>query len=240
MYKRILLKLSGEALRDDAHHLTIDASHIEGLTEVVKQLHENGVEVAIVIGAGNIWRGKLADKIGIEPVPADFMGMLGTVINAVAMASCLKKHGVDAVVYSAVPAIEGVTLPYDKDSARKSLSEGKVVFLAGGTGKPFFTTDTAAALRAVELDCKAILMGKNGVEGVFSDDPRVNKNAKFIKDITYDEILEKKLSVMDKTAVELIQDKNIDIRVFSMTDLNNFERVINGEDIGTTCHRKGK
>lgn len=237
MYKRILLKLSGEALRDDAHHLTIDASHIEGLTEVVKQLNENGVEVAIVIGAGNIWRGKLADKIGIEPVPADFMGMLGTVINAVAMASCLKKHGVDAVVYSAVPAIEGVTLPYDKDSARKSLSEGKVVFLAGGTGKPFFTTDTAAALRAVELDCKAILMGKNGVDGIYTADPDNDPNAEFIKIISFAEIIKRKLQVMDLSAVELIKNTNIDVRVFSMADPQNFLRVARGEDIGTTVNK---
>ena len=237
MYKRILLKLSGEALRDDAHHLTIDASHIEELTKVVKQLNENGVEVAIVIGAGNIWRGKLADKIGIEPVPADFMGMLGTVINAVAMASCLKKHGADAVVYSAVPAIEGVTLPYDKDSARKSLSEGKVVFLAGGTGKPFFTTDTAAALRAVELDCKAILMGKNGVDGIYTADPDNDPNAEFIKTISFAEIIKRKLQVMDLSAVELIKNTNIDVRVFSMADPQNFLRVARGEDIGTTVNK---
>lgn len=234
MYKRILLKLSGEALRDNAHHLTIDAGHIEGLTEVVKELHDNGVEVAIVIGAGNIWRGKLADKIGIEPVPADFMGMLGTVINAVAMASCLRKHGVDAVVFSAVPAIEGVTLPYDKDNARKYLAEGKVVFLAGGTGKPFFTTDTAAALRAVELECKAILMGKNGVDGIYTADPDKDPTAQFIKTISFEEIIKRNLQVMDISAVELIKNTNIDVRVFSMEDPQNFLRVARGEDIGTT------
>ena len=239
MYKRILLKLSGEALKDENNQSIFDVNHLEGLTSVIKQLHDNGVEVAIVIGAGNIWRGKLASRIGIEPVPADFMGMLGTVINAVAMASNLKKKGVDAIVYSAVPAIEGVTFAYDKDAANKSLSEGKVVFLAGGTGKPFFTTDTAAALRAVELDCKAIFMGKNGVDGIYTDDPTVNKNAEFIKTITFKEIIERKLQVMDLSAVELIKNTNIEVRVFSMVDPQNFLRVAQGEDIGTTV-KKGE
>ena len=239
MYKRLLLKLSGEALKDEANNMILDATRIDGLSKMVKQLHDNGVEVAIVIGAGNVWRGKLASTIGIEPVPADFMGMLGTVINAVAMASSLRKLGVDAVVYSAVPAIEGVTLPYDKDAANKSLAEGKVTFLAGGTGKPFFTTDTAAALRAVELDCKAILMGKNGVDGIYTADPDKDPNAEFIKTISFAEIIKRKLQVMDLSAVELIKNTNIDVRVFSMEDPQNFLRVARGEDIGTTV-KKGE
>ena len=239
MYKRVLLKLSGEALKDENQQLIFDVNHLERLTDVIKQLHDNGVEVAIVIGAGNIWRGKLANMVGIEPVPADFMGMLGTVINAVAMASNLQKKGVAAVVYSAVPEIDGVTKAYNKDSANKSLSEGKVVFLAGGTGKPFFTTDTAAALRAVELDCKAIFMGKNGVDGIYTDDPSKNKNAEFIKTITFKQILERKLQVMDLSAVELIKNTDIDVRVFSMADPSNFLRVARGEDLGTTV-KKGE
>ena len=239
MYKRILLKLSGEALKDESRQSIFDVDRLEGLTNVIKELHDNEVEVAIVIGAGNIWRGKLANQIGIEPVPADFMGMLGTVINAVAMASNLKKKGVDAVVFSAVPVIEGVTLAYDKDAAYEALSKGKVVFLACGTGKPFFTTDTAAALRAVELDCKAIFMGKNGVDGIYTDDPTINKNAEFIKTITFKEIIERKLQVMDLSAVELIKNTNIDVRVFSMAEPVNFLKVVNGEDIGTTV-KKGE
>ena len=239
MYKRVLLKLSGEALKDETNQMILDATCIEGLVSMVKELHDNGVEVAIVIGAGNVWRGKLAKTIGIEPVPADFMGMLGTVINAVAMSSSLKNHGVDAVVYSAVPAIEGVTLPYDKDAANKSLSEGKITFLAGGTGKPFFTTDTAAALRAVELNCNAIFMGKNGVDGIYTADPDTDPNAQFIKSISFEEIIKRKLQVMDLSAVELIKNTNIDVRVFSMEDPKNFLRVANGEDIGTTV-KKGE
>ena len=239
MYKRVLLKLSGEALRDEKNNLTIDAEGVLGLNNIIKELHNNGVEIAIVIGAGNIWRGKLAKLINIEPIPADFMGMLGTVINAVAMASSLRNQGIDSVVYSAVPAIEGVTLPYDKDAAYKSLSEGKIVFLAGGTGKPFFTTDTAAALRAVELDCQAILMGKNGVDGIYTADPDSDPNAEFIKSISFEEIIKRKLQVMDLSAVELIKNTNIDVRVFSMEDPQNFLRVANGEDIGTTV-KKGE
>lgn len=239
MYKRILLKLSGEALKDETNNMILDSNSVEGLSKVIKELHDNGVEVAVVIGAGNIWRGKLAGLIGIEPVAADFMGMLGTVINAVAIASSLKKNNVGAVVYSAVPPLEGITLPYDKDSADKSLSNGDVVFLAGGTGKPFFTTDTAAALRATELNCKAILMGKNGVDGIYTADPDTDPNAKFIKTISFNEIIKRKLQVMDLTAVELIKNTNIDVRVFSMADPNNFIKVAKGEDIGTTV-KKGE
>ena len=239
MYKRVLLKLSGEALKDEQEGSIFNVNCLDGLTTMIKELHDNGVEVSIVIGAGNIWRGKLASSIGIEPVNADFMGMLGTVINAVAMASNLIKKGVPAVVYSALPAIEGVTLPYSINGADKSLSEGKVTFLAGGTGKPFFTTDTASTMRAIELNCNAILVGKNGVDGIYTDDPKVNPRAEFIKTITFSEIIKRKLHVMDITAIELIKDKDIDVRVFSMADPNNFIRVANGEDIGTTV-KKGE
>ena len=239
MYKRVLLKLSGEALKGDSDSI-LEASFVNDIAKMIKSLHDHDIEIAVVIGAGNIYRGKLAGEIGIERVPADFMGMIGTVINAIAMSSALKNIGVDSVVMSALPGIEGISQDYDKNTAKKALNEKKVVFCAGGTGKPFFTTDTASTLRAVELECDAILMGKNGVKGVYDDDPRKNPQAKFIKDITYDEIIEMGLLVMDKTAVELLQDKDIDIRVFSMNDLNNFLLAAKGEDVGTTCHRKGK
>ena len=237
MYKRILLKLSGEALKDEKGNMILDSECVDGLSGMIKELHDNGVEVAVVIGAGNIWRGKLASTIGIEPVHADFMGMLGTVINAVALASSLRKQGVGAEVFSAVPAIEGVTLPYQKDNADKALSKGDVVFLAGGTGKPFFTTDTAAALRAVELNCEAIFMGKNGVDGIYTADPDKDPKAEFIKTISFNEIIKRKLQVMDLSAVELIKNTNIDVRVFSMADPQNFLRVARGEDLGTTVHK---
>ena len=239
MYKRVLLKLSGESIKGDSS-LIIDATFVSKIVDMLVKLHHKGIELGIVIGAGNIFRGKIAEDVGIERVPADFMGMMGTVMNAIAVSSALKRKGVNSVVFSAIPAIKDITVDYEEYAAKSALNEGKVVFLAGGTGKPYFSTDTAATMRALELNCEAILMGKNGVIGVYDDDPRKNPNAKFIKDITYDEILEKKLAVMDQSAVELIKDKDIDIRVFSMVDLDNFERVIMGEDIGTTCHRKGK
>ena len=175
--------------------------------------------------------------IGIVPAHADYMGMLGTVINAVALASAVNNLGVGVKTYSAVSPIEEVADAYSIEEADKALSQGKVVFLAGGTGKPYCTTDTAAALRALELNCEAILMGKNGVDGIYTGDPDTDPDAKFIKDITYNEILKRKLRVMDLSAVQLIKESNISIRVFSMEDPHNFIRVVNGEDLGTTVQK---
>lgn len=239
MYKRVLLKLSGEALGIKSSDNIIDVESLNAICERIKVLHDEGVEVAIVIGAGNIWRGKVADKIGIERVPADFMGMLGTVINAVAMSSALKKMGVDSVVYSAIPAIEGVTIPYDVEKVKKDLSNGKICFLAGGTGKPFFTTDTAATLRAIETKCDAILMAKNGVKGVYDKDPTVYKDAKFYPEITYQQMRELNVQIMDQSAIELIENTNIQILVFSMQDLDNFHKAAKGINVGTVC-KKGE
>ena len=239
MYKRVLLKLSGEALGIKSSDNIIDVESLNAICERIKVLHDEGMEVAIVIGAGNIWRGKVADKIGIERVPADFMGMLGTVINAVAMSSALKKMGVDSVVYSAIHAIEGVTIPYDVEKVKKDLSNGKICFLAGGTGKPFFTTDTAATLRAIETKCDAILMAKNGVKGVYDKDPTVYKDAKFYPEITYQQMRELNVQIMDQSAIELIENTNIQILVFSMQDLDNFHKAAKGINVGTVC-KKGE
>lgn len=239
MYKRVLLKLSGEALKGNQTSSIVDNEKLSSLAQTIKSLHDANVQVCIVIGAGNIWRGKIAADSGLDRVPADYMGMLGTVINCVTLSSCLKNNGVDSVVTSAVPSINGVTEPYSIELADKAMNENKVVFLAGGTGKPYFTTDTAATMRAIELNCDAILMGKNGVDGVYTGDPRKNKDAKFIKVITYDEIIKNNLQIMDISAVQLIQDKNIEIRVFSMDEPKNFLKVASGEDIGTTC-KKGE
>ena len=235
-YKRVLLKLSGEALKENSDAI-LSAEALDNMAQMVKKIHESGVQVCIVIGAGNIWRGNLAEGVGIERAPADYMGMMGTVMNAVAMSSALKKAGVDSIVFTAVPAIPELCVPYNKEEAIKAMNEGKVVFLAGGTGKPFFTTDTAAALRALELDCKAILVGKNGVDGIYTDDPDTNPDAKFIKNITFLEIIKRKLKVMDLSAIELIKNSDIDVRVFSMADPENFLRVAEGEDIGTTVYK---
>ena len=238
MYKRVLLKLSGEALGIKSSDNIIDVESLKSICEKIKALHDEGLEVAIVVGAGNIWRGKVAQKIGIERVPADYMGMLGTVINAVAMSSALKNLGVESVVYSAIPEISGVTIAYDADKVKLDLSLGKVCFLAGGTGKPFFTTDTAATLRAIETECDAILMAKNGVKGVYDKDPTVYSDAKFYPEITYQEMREKNLQIMDQSAIELIEKTNIQILVFSMQDLENFQRAARGENVGTICKKE--
>ncbi len=239
MYKRVLLKLSGEALKDHDALQILNTERVNQFAEAMKKLHDKGVQICVVIGAGNIWRGNLAEGVGIERAPADYMGMMGTVMNAVAMSSALKKAGVDSVVFSALPPIDTISVTYSKEAAIMAMEEGKVAFLAGGTGKPFFTTDTAATLRALETKCEAIFMGKNGVEGVYDKDPTKYADANFIKEITYQEILDKRLQIMDLTAVELIKDDNIQIRVFSMSNPDNFVKVAMGEDIGTTC-KKGE
>ena len=239
MYKRVLLKLSGEALKDEKAMQIFNVNCVEQMALMMKNLHDKGVQIAVVIGGGNIWRGKLANDIGIERVPADYMGMMGTVINAAALSSALKKIGVDSVVLSALPPVPEVSVEYSAEKAIKAMEEGKIAFLAGGTGKPYFTTDTAATLRALETGCEAIFMGKNGVEGVYDKDPTVYKDAKFIPSITYQEIIDKKLQIVDLSAVELIKDKDIEIRIFSMSNPENFIKVAMGENIGTTC-KKGE
>ncbi|MCQ2776459.1 MAG: UMP kinase [Bacilli bacterium] len=230
-YKRVLLKLSGEAIKEKDPSIFC-VEKLNEITDMIKEMSKT-TQVCVVIGAGNIWRGRIAEQVGLERIPADFMGMLGTVINGVALSSNLTNKGVETLVTSAVPAIEGVSVAYTPEVADKAMNEGKVVFLAGGTGKPLLTTDTAAAMRAIELNCDAILMGKNGVEGVFDSDPKVNPNAKFIEKLTFTQMKEMKLKVIDEQATELLCDKDIDVRVFSMDDVNNFIRVANGETIGT-------
>ena len=239
MYKRVLLKLSGEALKDDKEVQILNVDGVKKIASVIKNLHDNDIQIAVVIGAGNIWRGKLATQIGIEQAPADYMGMLGTIINATAVSSALNNQNVPSVVFSSLPAIDPITVTYSPEAAIKAMEEGKVVFLAGGTGKPFFTTDTAATLRAIETNCEAVFMGKNGVEGIYDKDPTKNEDAKFIKNITYQEILNKKLQIMDLSAVELVKDKNIEMRVFSMADPKNFLEVAQGSSLGTTV-KKGE
>ncbi|MCD8203538.1 MAG: UMP kinase [Coprobacillus sp.] len=238
MYKRVLLKLSGESLRQEEASQIIDVDYLKSTCDIIKLLYDQGIEIAIVIGAGNIWRGKLADEIGIERAPADYMGMLGTVINAVAISSALKNIEVPSIVFSSIPAIDGVTVPYEKEEAKKAMKEGKIIFLAGGTGKPFFTTDTAAITLAIDIDADAILMGKNGVDGVYSANPYEDPNATLYKSITYQEMIDNNLEIMDMTAVKMLVDKDIEIRIFNMAEPTNFIKVINGEDVGTTC-RKG-
>ena len=235
MYKRVLLKLSGEALKENSD-MILDGKCLDSMANMVKSIHNAGIQVCIVIGAGNIWRGKIAKDAGMEQYEADFMGMMGTVINAVALSAKLKLLGVPSLVTTAIGPVPEVNVPYSVETADKAMNEGKVVFLSGGTGKPFFTTDTAATMRAIELNVDAILMGKNGVEGVYDKDPRVDASAKFYPFITYQEMIKQNLQIMDQTALELIKDKDIKVRVFRM-DADNFIKAAKGENVGSICQK---
>ena len=235
MYKRVLLKLSGEALKENSDAI-LSADALANMAEMVKQIHDNGIQVCIVIGAGNIWRGKIAKDAGMDQYEADYMGMMGTVINAVALSCKLKLIGVPSLVTSAIGSVPEVNVPYSVEVADQAMNEGKVVFLSGGTGKPYFTTDTAATMRAIELNVDAILMGKNGVEGVYDKDPRKDPTAKFFPVITYQEMIKLNLQIMDQTALELIKDKDIKVRVFKM-DAANFIKAAKGENVGTVCQK---
>lgn len=236
-YQRVLIKLSGEALANKGNDEIFDSKNLNDVAIALKSVADTGVGVAIVVGGGNIWRGKLAESIGVERSTADYMGMLGTIINALALQSALENVGVDSRVMSAIE-VKQVCEPYIKRKAIRHLEKGRVVIFGGGTGNPFFTTDTTAALRANDIGCDAILMAKNGVEGVYDSDPRVNKEAKFIKKISYKEMLDMNLSVMDRTAISLCMDTKIELRVFNMNDTSNFKKVVEGEDIGTTIRKE--
>lgn len=233
-YQRILVKLSGEALSGDGSNGILDSKALLNTAKAMADIAKLGVQVSIVIGAGNIARGSLlTSNKGIDRVTGDKMGMLGTIINSFAMMDTLKSLGVNAVVLSAVK-MEQFTETYTPELADDYLKKGYVVIFGGGTGKPFFTTDTCATLRAIEIKADAIFMAKNGVDGIYNDDPRYNKKATMYKSIKCSEIISRNLKVMDLTAVEMLKNQDIDVRVFNMSDSNNFTRVANGEDIGTT------
>ena len=234
-YKRVLLKLSGEALKEDSDAI-LDGECLADMADMIRSIHKADIQVCVVIGAGNIWRGKIAKDAGMDQYEADFMGMMGTVINAVALASRLKLMGVDTLVTTAIGPVPEVNVPYSVKVADQAMKEGKVVFLSGGTGKPYFTTDTAATMRAIELNCDAILMGKNGVDGVYDKDPRKDPTAHFFPVITYQEMIKLNLQIMDQTALELIKDKDIKVRVFRM-DAHNFIKAAKGENVGTICQK---
>jgi uridylate kinase len=237
--KRIVIKLSGEALANTQEKTILEALHLSTVAKAIKTIQSEGLEVAVVIGAGNIWRGKLAQSIGIESSTADYMGMLGTIINSLALQSALENEGVQCRVLSSIH-VEQVAENYIRRRAIRHLEKGRVVIFAGGTGSPYFSTDTTASLRAMEIHADTILMAKNGVSGVYDSDPKVNANAKLIKHLTFDEMLNKKLTVMDLTAVSLIKDSSIVIRVFDMKDTKNLLQVIKDQSIGTTIQKGDK
>ena len=233
MYKRVLLKLSGEALADKKDGTILDNEKLKNIALAVKQMHDAGVQIGIVVGAGNIFRGKIASKIGIDQTNGDYMGMLGTIINCTALSSALEKIGVTTRVMSAID-VNKIAEPYIYKRAIAHLECNKVVLIAAGTGNPYFTTDTCASLRALEINADAILMAKNGVDGVYDSDPKINKDAKFLKHLTYHDIIEKNLNVMDQTSITMLIGKHKEVRIFSMDDINNFMKVIEGENIGST------
>ena len=233
IYRRVILKLSGEALADAKDATILDHEKLASIANSVAMIRELGVDVGIVVGAGNIWRGRLADKIGIESSTADYMGMLGTVINALAIQSAIEEKGLSCRVLSAIN-VPQVCEPYYRRKAISHLEKGRVVIFAGGTGNPYCTTDSSAALRALEVNADAILMAKNGVDGVYDADPRTHKDAKKLTRLTLNEMIERQLAVMDLGAAAMLTGKKKTIRVFSMDDPEAFRKVLSGEDVGTT------
>jgi len=230
-FARILLKLSGEALMGDLEFGT-DADQVRRIAEQVRSTGERGVEVAIVVGAGNIYRGLEAAAEGMDRATGDYMGMLATVLNALTLQDALEDLGSHTRVLSAIDVKE-VAEPYIRRRAMRHLEKGRVVIFAAGTGNPFFTTDTAAALRALEIHAEAILMAKNGVEGVFDADPASHPDARFIPQIGHREAIERGLKVMDSTALSLCMDNDLPIYVFNMADETNIDRIVSGERVGT-------
>ena len=229
-YNRILLKLSGEALLGERNH-GVDPKRILAYSKEIKEIVDAGIELAIVIGGGNIFRGVSGASNGIDRVQADYMGMLATVINGLALQSSLEELNVQTRLQTAVK-IEAVAEPYIKRKAVRHLEKKRVVIFSAGTGNPFFTTDSAAVLRAIEINADAILKGTR-VDGIYNIDPEKNKDAMKFKKLTYDEAINKKLKIMDSTAFTLSQENNLPIIVFNMNKPGNLKKIIEGKDIGT-------
>ena len=232
-YNRILLKLSGEALLGERNH-GVDPKRILAYSKEIKEIVDAGIELAIVIGGGNIFRGVSGASNGIDRVQADYMGMLATVINGLALQSSLEELNVQTRLQTAVK-IEAVAEPYIKRKAVRHLEKKRVVIFSAGTGNPFFTTDSAAVLRAIEINADAILKGTR-VDGIYNIDPEKNKDAVKFKKLTYDEAINKKLKIMDSTAFTLSQENNLPIIVFNMNKPGNLKKIIEGKEIGTTVN----
>ena len=230
-FKRVLLKLSGEALMGSLDYGT-DPERVQAIAGEIAKIHRLGVEVAVVVGAGNIYRGLAGAAGGMDRATADYMGMLATVLNALQIQDALEKQDVHTRTQSAIE-IQEVAEPYIRRRAMRHLEKQRVVIFAAGTGNPFFTTDTAAALRAVEIHAEAILMAKNGVEGVFTGDPKTDPDAEFIPELTHMEAIRRGLRVMDSTALTLCMENRLPIHVFNMDDERNIERIVSGARVGT-------
>jgi uridylate kinase len=229
-FRRVLLKLSGESMMGDREY-GVDPRTVASLAREVVTVHEAGTEVAVVVGGGNFYRGMKAAAEGMDRATADYAGMLATLLNALALQDALERLGAQTRVQSAVTVSE-VAEPYIRRRAIRHLEKRRIVIFAAGTGNPFFTTDTAAALRALEIGAEAILMGKNGVAGVYDGDPRIDPEARFLPELTHLEAIERGLKVMDTTALSLCMDNDLPIHVFELAD-GNIVRVASGERIGT-------
>ncbi|MDD2554743.1 MAG: UMP kinase [Syntrophaceticus sp.] len=233
-YRRVILKLSGEALAGDNEY-GIDHAILQKIALEVKEVYEKGVQVAIVVGGGNIWRGVAGSTKGMDRATADYMGMLATVINSLALQDALENENVDTRVQTAIEMRE-VAEPYIRRRAIRHLEKGRVVIFAGGTGNPYFTTDTTAALRAAEIEAEVILMAKN-VDAVYDSDPKTNPTAQKLTELQYMDVLKNGLGVMDSTAASLCMDNKIPIIVFGLTDKGNVLKAVMGEKIGTVVGR---
>ena len=228
-YKRIVLKLSGEALAG-SNTVGIDMDYVNLIAKQVKKIYDSGVETGIVVGGGNFWRGR--DVTGMERATSDYMGMLGTVMNSLAFQDALESMGVDTRVMTAIEMKE-VAEPYIRRRAIRHLEKGRVVIFSAGTGLPYFSTDTTASLRALEIGADVILLGKTGTDGIYDKDPNVYKDAKKFDKLTYMEILQKELKIMDTTATSLCMDNNMPLIVFGIDDPANMVRVFEDENLGT-------
>ena len=232
-YQRVVLKLSGEALAGE-DGFGIKPPVIKEIVQEIKEVHELGIEMAIVVGGGNIWRGQIGAQMGMERAQADYMGMLATVMNALALQDTLENLGVPTRVQTSIE-MRQIAEPYIRRRAERHLETGRV---AGGTGNPYFSTDTTAALRAAEVDADVILMAKNNVDGVYSADPRVDETATKFEELTHLDVISKGLQVMDSTASSLSMDNDIPLVVFNLNEAGNIRRAILGENIGTTVRGK--
>jgi uridylate kinase len=235
-YKRVVLKLSGEALAGN-DGFGINPSVIKNVAEEVKEIAELGVEVAVVVGGGNIWRGKIGSEMGMDRASADYMGMLATVMNSLALQDSLEQTGIETRVQTSID-MRQVAEPYIRRRAIRHLEKKRVVIFAAGTGNPYFSTDTTAALRAAEIEAEVILMAKNNVDGVYSADPKKDETAVKYEELSYLDVLKEGLAVMDSTASSLCMDNDIPLIVFSIMENGNIKRAITGENIGTIVRGK--
>ena len=237
MYKRVLLKLSGEALAGSERNF--DSNILSQVAEEIREAHDKGIEIAIVVGGGNFIRGKVVAENGFDRVQGDNMGMLATVINALAIQSRLEDIGVDTRVMTSIE-MQKVAEPFIQRRAIRHLEKGRVVIFGGGTGSPFFSTDTTAALRASEIKADVILMAKNGVDGVYSADPKKDESATRFDHLSYMDLLNKNLQVMDSTATSMCKDNHIELVVFNMNEKGNIVKAMSGEKIGTSITKEDK